>query len=320
MNVKQNLTYQIQNIMKLIFRALSLVILITLPVKGQDYVFKVLANKGGNTVKIAEQSTQWEPIRTGTTLNSDDELHISDNAYIGLVHASGKTVELKDQGNYFVRDLAAKLGNTRSSVASKYADFVINKMTTDESEDINRNHRKYLTVTGAVERSVLEAPITLRMPSSVEVLTEKALIRWDEVEQADQYIFTVKNMYDEVILTEEVNQPYIWLELAKAPVNAEELVIVSVRVKDNDKIYSGNYGIKRLTGVDADPILKELNQLSGSLKEESSLNKLILATFYEENNLLIDALINYEKAVQLSPDVEQFNIAYQLFTKRNGLQ
>lgn len=306
--------------MKLILTALSLAVLIANPVLGQDYVFKVLANKGGNTVKIADHQADWEPIRTGATLNTDDELHISENSYIGLVHASGKTVELKDQGNYYVRDLAAKLGNSRSSVASKYANFVINKMTSDETEDINRNHRKYLTVTGAVERSVLDAPITLRMPSSVEVLTEKALIRWDKVEGVEDYIFTVKNMYDELILTKEVNEPYIWLELTKAPVNTEELIIVSVRAKNNENIYSGNYGIKRLTGVDADPILKELEQLSASLREESSLNKLILATFYEENNLLIDALINYEQAMQLSPDVEQFNIAYQLFTKRNGLQ
>jgi hypothetical protein len=306
--------------MKLILTALSLAVLIANPVIGQDYVFKVLANKGGNTVKIANPETDWEPIRTGATLNTNDELHISENSYIGLVHASGKTVELKDQGNYYVRDLAAKLGNSRSSVASKYANFVINKMTSDEAEDINRNHRKYLTVTGAVERSVLDAPITLRMPSSVEVLTEKALIRWDKVEDVEDYIFTVKNMYDEVILTKEVNEPYIWLELTKAPINTEELIIVSVRAKNNEKIYSGNYGIKRLTGVDADPILKELEQLSASLREESSLNKLILATFYEENNLLIDALINYEQAMQLSPDVEQFSIAYQLFTKRNGLQ
>ena len=282
--------------MKLIIRALSFVILIATPMSGQDYVFKVLANKGGNTVKIADRSTEWEPIKTGTTLYGDDELHISEDAYIGLVHASGKTVELKDQGNYYVKDLAAKLGNTRSSVASKYANFVINKMTSDEDEDINRNHRKYLTVTGAVERSVLDAPISLRMPSSVEVLNEKALIRWDDVEEADQYVFTVKNMYDETILTQEVDQPFIWLALNKAPVNTEELIIVSVKVKNDNKLYSGNYGIKRLTGVDADPILKELEQLSVSLREESSLNKLILATFYEENNLLIDALINYERA------------------------
>lgn len=306
--------------MKLILSSLTLTVLLAVPLKGQDYIFKVLANKGGNTVKVADHSKDWEPIKTGTTLNSNDELHISENAYIGLVHASGKTVELKNQGNYYVRDLAAKLGNSRSSVASKYANFVINKMTSDEEEDINKNHREYLTVTGAVERSVLDAPIALRMPSSVEVLNKEALIRWDAVDGAKQYVFTVKNMYDDVILTKEIREPQIMLDLSKAPVSSEELIIVSVKVKGNDKMYSGNYGIKRLTGVDADPILKELEQLSTSLKEESSLNKLILATFYEENNLLIDALMNYEEAVQLSPDVEQFSIAYDLFAKRNGLE
>ena len=316
----QNLTYQIQNIMKLILTALSFAVLLASPMQAQDYVFKVLANKGGNTVKVADHSTEWEPIRTGATLNGNDELHISQNSYIGLVHASGKTVELKNEGNYYVRDLAAKLGNTKSSVASKYANFVINKMTSDDDQDINKNHREYLTVTGAVERSVLDAPISLKMPSSVEVLNEEALIRWDEVKDADGYVFTVRNMYDEVILTKELTSPQILLELAKAPVSSEELVIINVQVKGNKELYSGNYGIKRLTGVDADPILKELDQLSVSLKDETSLNKLILATFFEENNLLIDALMNYEQAVQLSPDVEQFKIAYDLFTKRNGLQ
>jgi len=306
--------------MKLILTTLSLAVLLASPLNAQDYVFKVLANKGGNTVKVADHSTDWQPIRTGATLNSNDELRISQNSYIGLVHASGKTVELKNEGNYFVRDLAAKLGNTRSSVASKYANFVINKMASSDQEDINQNHREYLTVTGAVERSVLDAPISLKMPSSVEVLNKEALIRWEDVEGADWYVFTVKNMYDEVILTQELNQAHILLELTKAPFNTEELIIVNVQVKGNNKLYSGNYGIKRLIGVDADPILKELEQLSASLKEESSLNKLILATFFEENNLLIDALMNYEKAIELSPEVEQFSIAYELFAKRNGLQ
>ena len=320
MSVMRNLIYQIQNIMKLILTALSFAVLLASPLNAQDYVFKVLANKGGNTVKIADHATDWEPIRTGATLNSDDELRISENSYIGLVHASGKTVELKSEGNYYVRDLAAKLGNTKSSVASKYANFVINKMTSEENQDINKNHREYLTVTGAVERSVLDAPISLKMPSSVEVLNEEALIRWDAVNDAKGYVFTVRNMYDEVILTKELSKPQMLLDLAKAPVSTEELVIINVKVKGNEEIYSGNYGIKRLTGVDADPILKELDQLSVSLKDETSLNKLILATFFEENNLLIDALMNYEKAVQLSPEVEQFKIAYELFAKRNGLQ
>ncbi len=307
--------------MKLILTVLSFaVLLVSNPIQAQDYIFKVLANKGGNSVKVANETSSWEPVRTGATLNSNDEIRISENSYIGLVHASGKTIELKDEGSYYVKELAARLGSSRSSVASKYANFVINKMTSDDDEDINRNHRKYLTVTGAVERSVFEAPITLKMPSSVEVLNKEAMIRWDKIEDAKTYVFTVKNMYDELILTKETKDPHVLLELTKMPFTGEELIIVSVRVKGNEKMYSGNYGIKRLSGVDADPIVKELEQLNTSLKEESSLNKLILATFYEENNLLIDAMMNYELAVKLSPDVEQFKIAYDMFNKRNGLE
>ena len=306
--------------MKLILTVITLTLFsLADTLQAQDYVFKVLANKGGNSVKVADDASNWEPVRTGAVLNGNDELRISENSYIGLVHASGKTIELKDEGSYFVKELAANLGNTRSSVASKYANFVINKMTSDDDEDINRNHRKYLTVTGAVERSVFDAPIALKMPSSVEVLNEQALIRWDPVSDAKTYIFTVKNMYDEVVDTQETSNSFIKLDLAQKPFATEELLIVNVKVKDNDKMFSGNYGIKRLSGVDANPILKELKQLEGSLAEESSLNKLILATFFEENNLIIDAMMNYELAMELSPEVEQFRIAYDLFTKRNDI-
>lgn len=316
----QNLTYQILNIMKLILSVIIFTLVsIVSPLQAQDYVFKVLANKGGNSVKVADDASNWEPVRTGAVLNSNDELRISEDSYIGLVHASGKTIELKDKGSYQVRELAANLGNSRSSVASKYANFVINKMTSDDDEDINRNHRKYLTVTGAVERSVFDAPIALKMPSSVEVLNAQALVRWDPVKDAKTYIFTVKNMYDEVIESRELTNSFIKMDLAQKPFASEELLIINVKVKDNDKMYSGNYGIKRLSGADADPIMKELKQLEGSLLEESSLNKLILATFFEENNLIIDAMMNYELAMELSPDVEQFRIAYDMFTKRNDL-
>ena len=53
--------------------------------------------------------------------------------------------------------------------------------------------------------------------------------------------------------------------------------------------------------------------------EETALNKYILAGFYEENNLLIDALTSYEEAIELAPDVESYKEAYVEFLLRNGL-
>ena len=67
---------------------------------GQDYAFKVLANKGTNEVKTGNT---WLPIKTGASLKVGDELRISENAYIGMVHATGKPFEIKKAGSFYLR-------------------------------------------------------------------------------------------------------------------------------------------------------------------------------------------------------------------------
>ena len=63
--------------------------------------------------------------------------------------------------------------------------------------------------------------------------------------------------------------------------------------------------------------LKELKLVFAG--EESALDKLILASFYEQNNLLADALTCYEYAIELSPEIQAFQNAYDQFVFRNGL-
>src|SRR5687768_7031792 len=87
----------------------------------KDYSFKVLANKGGNEVKSGET---WLPVKTGATLKGTDELKVSDNSYVGLVHASGKPMELKQAGTYKISALEEKVG-TGTSVLNKYTDFIL---------------------------------------------------------------------------------------------------------------------------------------------------------------------------------------------------
>jgi hypothetical protein len=64
-------------------------------VSAQEYAFKVLVNKGQNEIKAGNN---WKPIKVGASLNSVDELKISQNGYVGLVHVSGKPLEVKSAG------------------------------------------------------------------------------------------------------------------------------------------------------------------------------------------------------------------------------
>ena len=55
------------------------------------------------------------------------------------------------------------------------------------------------------------------------------------------------------------------------------------------------------------------------MSEESALNNVIIASFFEENNLYLDALTQYEKAVNKSPEVEDYKVIYEEFMLANGI-
>ncbi len=56
-----------------------------------------------------------------------------------------------------------------------------------------------------------------------------------------------------------------------------------------------------------------------NLGEETSLNKVVYASLFEENGLYLDALTQYEDAVKLSPKVDDFQSIYEEFIFANGL-
>ena len=275
---------------------------------AQSYTFKVLANKGNNKVK---SGADWQALKTGASLNEGDELEVSSDAYLGLVHSSGKTLELKEAGKHKVSDLAARINTGGSSVASKYADFVLSKMSAEAKKD-------RLSATGAVHRGSNDA-IKVFMPSSVGVYNSKAIVRWDSLDNGSTYKVTLKNMFDDVLLSIETNDPNVEIDLTKDQIAKENVILLSVTNKADENIKSGTYAMKKLPPADADKVKASLNELMTDVNQESALNKYILAGFYEENNLLVDAMTSYEEAIKLAPEVESYKEAYMEFLLRNRL-
>jgi hypothetical protein len=296
-----------------------LVLLTTIQVAvGQDYVFKVLANQGTNTFKNANASS-WSPIKTGASFKSEDEVKIAEGSYLGLVHSSGRTFEIKTPGTYKINDLANQVNASKTSLAGKYADFVLSKMNAEDEVDVNKQAKKYQNVTGAVERATETAAIKLFMPTTSLVLNNEALIKWKEAEKGSTYVVVFKDLFEEELMTKETNEPYLKVNLSDKLLAGSSLILVSVRVKGNDKVASNHYAIKRLDPKEADKLNKELQALKSELKDETSINTLIIASFYEQNNLFVDALAGYELSIKMSPNVEQFRSAYEDFLMRNNL-
>ncbi|MEQ8904957.1 hypothetical protein [Ekhidna sp.] len=285
---------------------------------GQGYTFRVLANKGQNQVK-KDGATTAVALKTGATLSDGDELIASQGAYIGLMHKSGKTLEVRTPGTKKVTDLAKMVDTKSASVSSRYAKFLANKMNEKEEP----NYRAKLNATGAVSRALAgDEQIQVLIPAEdASVLGDNAILNWDTPEGMEEntFIVTVKNIFDEEIMKEEVMGNAIELDFTSSQMQNEEgLWIINVKAKENQDVTSGDIAIKR--PENPSQYDEGLSSLKAEVDEDSPLNKVIYASFYEENGLIVDALTAIEEAIKMNPEVDDFKILKKDIIERNGIK
>ena len=294
---------------KLIF--VTTLVAISTFASAQEYAFKVLANKGTNEVK---SGAAWQPLKTGATLHSGDELKLGDNAYIGLVHVSGKPVELKQSGLHKVAELEAKVPRG-SSVLSKYTDFILSSNSADD-------RKNSLSATGAVHRDLnMAAPAAIKLLLPVDehtgIYNSTAFVNW-EADGKGPYVVTIKNMFEDVVESTETSETSYQIDLSSAKYARENAILVEVSSKADPKYVSKRHMIKRLSVAEVEKISAAVHEIKSQLSEETAVNKLFLANFYESNDLLLDAIYAYEQAMSLEPDA--CKESYDDFLVRNNLK
>lgn len=289
-------------------------------VNAQGYTFRVLANKGDNKVKKVG-SSETVGLKTGATLDAGDILISSEGAYIGLMHKTGKTTEVRGAGSKKVSDIEKQITVASTTVADRYAKFVMNKM--NESE--NTNYRARLNATGAVSRATGgSAAIDVMAPSQGEVIGDMAILRWANpkggMQDGETYTVKIKNIFDEVIFEVETDKTSVELDFnSEEMTNEAGLYLVKVFKSGDEDFASDEVGIKKLKAGDKSELQENLNILKSEVSEDSPLNKLIYASFYEENGLFLDALTKYEEAIKMSPEIEDFQDMYKSFLESSGL-
>jgi hypothetical protein len=282
----------------------SLVLLVlAYVVNAQDYTFRVLVNKGQNEMKTGES---WTPLKVGSNLKSLDEVKVGENAYLGLVHVTGKPLEVKQSGKYKVVDLAAKVGGG-TSVLNKYTDFILSA---------RENKSNNLTATGAVHRGTTKIKVYLPASEQAIIYNDNITIQWMKDDAAGPYVVTFNSMYGDELFKTETADNSVSINLNTSKFKNEDNIIVQVASKSG-KGESDEYQLRRLSKADKERVRGSLNEVMPEVQEPTALNKLLLASFYEQNKLLIDAATAYQDAIKLEPNVDLFKEDYDAFLIRN---
>lgn len=271
-----------------------------------DYTFKVLVNKGRNEVR---SGSGWQQVKVGSSLKPNDELKVAENSYLGLMHVTGKPLELKQAGNYKVADLAARIKGG-SSVLNKYTDFILSE---------NSERKNNLMATGAVHRGI-GIKVFLPKPESAVVFGNVVAINWDTEKVKGPYSVRLKNIFGEELVVMEAKEGPVGIDLYDQKLRNEDNIIVEVVPKNGDSGTPGYYILKKLSSADQMRVKNALKEIEASLEEPTAINQLMLAGFYENNKLLVDAATAYLNAVNLAPDVPAYKEAYESFLARNEMK
>jgi hypothetical protein len=277
--------------------------------KAQTALFNVLASKGA--VKyVSAGSTEEKTMIIGKKLFPQDKIVVGENSYLGLAHSGGKTIEIKRPGHYEVSSLSAEVANQNASVSKKYVDFLAGEIN-NNGQDMSKNKYKYMAVTGSVERGGNDISLYATPGVAALVLNGPVTFKWDINEDVKVYVVKLTNIFDEVLYTTEQTTNSISLDLSKYNFGKEKNLFIQVLSKEYpEKVRSEKLNLKALDSkVEAD-VAKQVQELKAEQKEETALNKYVLANFYAEKGLTINAVEQFEAAIAMEPEVEDFKASY----------
>jgi hypothetical protein len=269
---------------------------------AQDATFRVMMNKGNNEVKAG---TTWEILKVGTSLKKTDEIRLGQNSYLGLIHSTGKPLELKNAGNYKIADLAEQVGKG-ASILNKYTDFILST---------NTQRKGNLTATGAVHRGTNNIRMYLPPSENAFVYGDSITIQWSKQSPAP-YEIVITDIFATELLKQDVKENSFTINMNNPVFNNENDLQVKVTSKTDRKV-SDEYVIRKLSKANKEKLKASYAEMISQTKENTALNKFIQAGFFEQNKLLIEAATAYQKAVKLEPGYQEF---YNDFLIRNGMK
>lgn len=278
-----------------------------LSVNAQDYAFSVVVNKGNSEVN---RGGTWSPLKAGDKLTGNDEVKVTANCYLGLVHKSGKPIEIKSPGSYKISQLEKNV-NANASGLAKYADFVLSS---------NTEKKNTLQATGAVTRGGNEIKVFVPDGPMAVIYNHRVTLSWDDSKYNAPYSVYLNSMFGDDLMKIDVETNQLTIDLSDKAFKNEDNILVIVLPKGQERNPSvQGQMIKRMSKADRERIEPQIKEVSTTLTEENAMNKVYLAGAFEKNKLLVDAGSAYLEAIRLEPGVDSFKELYEAFLIRNGL-
>lgn len=284
-------------------KTVSLFTILTLFVAAavaQNHVFRILATKGENKV---QQGSAWTSMNTGSKVYKGNKVQITEGGYAGLMHKSGKTIELKTPGTFDITELETKLSTKSANFAEKYAKFALNDLNGDDSYKTSYN------VTGSVERGDSDAEFIANSEMTL-IKNVPITLSWIEGKQgvvfSDDMEIRIINLFDEVLYRAPVTDKHYTSLNIPENIKAQDKLLLTLHDNTLGKDLTPDSRIKLVIEGKESPVAAEYKKITKELSIDSPMDNLVLASFFQENKMSNYALSSLNRAHILAPEVSDF--------------
>jgi len=263
------------------------------------------------TVLITSKSSKSNDslLVIGSRINKNDKITLVPGAYLGLIHVSGKTIELGKPGIYKIDSLSNTLQPNVDYVHPVY--ISISKFVKPYVFD----QRYKMAPTGSVERGGI---FRLRAASRSYIYPDSILLQWCPLYSAKGYEVKLINMYDEDLYHVLTGKEEVVLYLDKIDFkNLEEnSVKISLAAQNDPRLVTNDSYFLTILSEEKNVALEQrIREFKLLNPNPSGLNYFTLGLLFEKDDLWLNAFTQYQHVKDVN---EAYTTRYKLFLQITG--
>jgi tetratricopeptide (TPR) repeat protein len=271
----------------------------------------IVLNSTGDISLI--RNTIEKTVKVGEIIFDKDKLKVGKYSYANLVYKDGTTLAIRSAGTYNTTKLIKMIASKRNDSARKLNKLVLAEFV--KSVDALDN-----IMVGGSSESIIEASIEYCTPTHTYILDQVITFNWFAVKD-NNYTFRLTDFSGNTLYSSELSDTSITLNLQQLNLARDNIYKWYVKDNKSEDALTDTCRFYWLSQPAADSIKKSVERLLADFdKFDHSIKQALLASFYAQNKLYIDMLQAYERAIELSPEIDIYKRLYIEALENLGLE
>lgn len=295
-----------------IFFFIVLNFIFILTVSAQEKTLRVVSESGLVRVKNAGDPN-WKEVHVNDSYAISSKLRVGLNSYLCLVDSSLNTYEIRETGDYELKLVDSLLTSKNNTINKKIKSFFLHEILT------NKQKFKEMHVLASVIRSG-NNKIDTPLPTNSIVYSIPLQLRWFPYLEEKTYLLYLLNDKNQLINMQEVSDTIFSVDentIKLAPQKTFKWFVQSI---NDPNVISDTLLIRTLSELKKEEIDDHIAVLEADfLNSDSPLNNLLLAKYFESENIFSEAEKYYHASIDLAPNTILYWYEYVQFLARNNI-